>query len=158
MAFELFVTCETIPANLAEVWEKELSAKGIVVEVLPGFLPSEWAGGFLPIKLIELPESYRFRLPSIVQISGFEVGFTLNSAHFRTAMGRTIAELILQCSCTAILAAITGGMYIDPQTDKIYEGERALKRAHDEIMEYEPYMDDASRTQHGFTRWSDYRA
>lgn len=92
----------------------------------------------------------------MVQISGFEVGFGPESAHFRTAMGRTVAELILQCYGAACLAVITNGVYHDPQTGESFEGVSAIRRADQEIMAYQPYMDQYARTQHVFTQWSDY--
>lgn len=70
-------------------------------------------------------------------------------------MRRTIAELILQCYGAACLAIITNGVYHDPQTGEGFEGASAIQRADWEIMEYQPYMNQHSRVQHGFTQWSD---
>jgi hypothetical protein len=63
------------------------------------------------MKLIAMPDKYLFGLPKVIQISGFEVDFGPESAHFRTAMGRTIAELILQYYGAACLAVVTKGVY-----------------------------------------------
>lgn len=113
-------------------------------------------GGFLPIKLASFPDKYLFGLPKVVQISGFEVSFGPRSAHFRTAMGRPLAALIVQCFGAATLAVITNGAYHDLQTGESFEGASAIHRADWEIMAYEPYIDDLARAQQKFTKWSDY--
>jgi len=71
-------------------------------------------------------------------------------------MGRTVAELILQCHGAACLAIVTRGVYYDPQTGKSFEGTAAIQRADQEIMAYQPYIDERARVQHEFTQWSDY--
>jgi len=151
MAFEL-------SAALSKSIENEFAKLGIKLEICPGFELESWEGGFLPIRLIELPQEYLFNLPQLIQISGFELYYDQGHASSRTTMGRTIAELILQCYFTAILTLLSEGTYIDPQTGDTYEGREALKRAHEEIMEYEEFLDESSKKQHPFTRWEDYLA
>jgi hypothetical protein len=156
MAFELVVEMKTRVKNLRQHWQEEINSHGFCVEILPSFDPETWQGGFLPIKLVSMPDKYLFGLPRVVQISGFEVSFGPESAYFRSAMGRSLAELILQCFGAASLALITNGIYHDPQTGESFEGAPALNRADGEIMAYEPYIDDDARAQHEFTKWSDY--
>ena len=156
MSFELTVAYDSQPDDLKAKWEEELKKLGIIVEICPDFDSSNWQGGFLPMKLVKLPEQYHFGLTEVIQVSGFEVDFTDVSAHFRTSMGRTIAELILQCTCAGTLAVITGGTYFDPQTGNSFEGSEAIARAHQEILDHEPYLDNYSKTQHTFSDWSDY--
>jgi hypothetical protein len=156
VAFELVVEMKMSVKHLRQRWQEEINSHGFTVEILPAFDPVEWQGGFLPIKLVAMPDKYLFGLPQIVQISGFEVSFGRESAHFRSAMGRTLAELILQCYGAASLAVITNGVYHDPQAGESFEGVSAIKRAEWEIMAYVPYIDQHARAQHEFTDWSDY--
>ena len=109
MSFELVVEMKCGVNNLRQRWQDEINSHGFSVEILPSFDPASWQGGFLPIKLSAMPDKYLFGLPKAIQISGFEVDFGTESAHFRTAMGRTITELILQCYGAACLAVITNG-------------------------------------------------
>jgi hypothetical protein len=156
MSFELVVEMKSGMKNLRQCWQDEINSHGFSVEILPSFDPASWQGGFLPIKLIAMADKYLFGLPKVIQISGFEVDFGPESAHFRTAMGRTLAELILQCYGAACLAVITNGVYHDPQTGESFEGASAMQRADWEIMAYQPYIDQRARVQHVFTQWSDY--
>ena len=156
MSFELVVEMKSGVKDLRQSWQDEINSHGFSVEILPSFDPASWQGGFLPMKLIAIPDKYLFGLPKVIQISGFEVDFGPESAHFRTAMGRTIAELILQCYGAACLAVVTKGVYHDPQTGESFEGASAVQRADWEIMAYQPYMDQHARVQHAFTQWSDY--
>lgn len=156
MAFELVVEMKSSVRELRQRWEQEINSHGFLVEILPSFERETWQGGFLPIKLAALRDKYQFGFPKVVQISGCEVSFGRESAHFRTAMGRPLAELILQCYGAASLAVITNGVYHDLQTSESFEGASAIHRADLEIMAYEPYIDDHSRVQHEFTKWSDY--
>ncbi len=156
MSFELVVEYRQPIANMKVGLEAELLAQGLQVEICPGFSPAEWGGGFLPVKLMRLPGEYLFGLPQVVQISGFEADFTDVSAHLRTAMGRTIAELILQCHSAAALAVLSKGVYHDVQTSEAVPPDKAVARAKLEVFAYAPYLDDQAKTQHPFTLWSDY--
>jgi hypothetical protein len=156
MSFDLVVEMKFSVNNLRQRWQDEINSHGFTVEIFPEFDPASWQGGHLPIKLIAMPDKYLFGLPKMIQISGFEVDFETKSAHFRSAMGRPLAELILQCYGAACLAVITNGVYHDPQTAESFEGDSALQRADREIMAYQPYIDQRARAQHPFTQWSDY--
>jgi len=156
MAFELVVEMKTSVKSLRPRWQEEINSHGFSVEILPSFDPDTWQGGFLPFKLVAIPDKYLFELSKMVQISGFEVSFASESAHFRSAMGRPLAELILQCYGAACLAVITNGIYHDLQTGESFEGELAITRADWEIMAYQPYIDQNARVQHEFSRWADY--
>jgi hypothetical protein len=156
MAFDLIVEIKISVKNLRQRWQDEINSHGFSIEILPSFEPDNWQGGFLPIKLVAMPDKYLFGLPKVIQISGFEVSFGSESAHFRSAMGRPLAELILQCYGAASLAVITNGVYHDPQTGESLVCASAIERADCEIMAYEPYIDEHARAQHEFTKWSDY--
>jgi hypothetical protein len=156
MSFDLIVEIKTRVKNLRQCWQEEINSHGFSVEILPSFDPDSWKGGFLPIKLVSMPDKYLFGLPKVVQISGFEVSFGPESAHFRSPMGRPLAEMILQCYGAASLAIVINGTYFDPQSGESFEGAAAIKRADWEIMAYEPYIDHHARAQHEFTKWSDY--
>lgn len=153
MAFELIVEMRTPVRDLRARWQLELLAHGLHVEIFPGLEPDTWQGGFLPFKLEPLPDRYRFDMLGVVQLSGFEVDFSPGVAHFRSAAGRSIAELVLTCYGAACLAIITGGAYHDPQTGEAFEGRAAIDRAHWEILAYEPYMKHHARIQHPFIGW-----
>jgi hypothetical protein len=156
MSFELVVEMKSAVKDIRQRWQDEINSHGFSVEILPTFEPANWPGGYLPLKLIAMPDKYLFGLPRVIQVSGFELDFGPESAHFRTATGRTIAELILQCFGAACLAIVTNGVYHDLQTGESFEGTTAIQRADWEIMAYQPYMDQHARTQHSFTQWSDY--
>jgi hypothetical protein len=156
MSFELVVEIKSGVRNLRQLWQDEINSHGFAVEILPSFDQATWQGGFLPIKLSLIPDKYLFGLPKVIQISGFEIDFGPESAHFRTAMGRTLVELTLQCYGAACLAVITKGIYHDPQSGESFEGPSAIRRADWEIMAYLPYIDQHARAQHVFTKWSDY--
>jgi len=155
MSFELVVEINSEVKNLRKRWQDEINSHGFSIEIDPTFKEAEWEG-FLPIKVTSLPDKYLFGLPNVVQISGFEVDLTPDAAMIRTAMGRTLAELILQCYGAATLAVITDGLYHDPQTGESFEGAAAIERADWEIRQYVPYIDEHARVQHPFTDWSDY--
>lgn len=156
MAFELVVEMRADAKDLRQRWQEEINSHGFTVEILPSFDVKTWRGGFLPIKLAAMPDKYLFGLPEVIQISGFEISFGPESAHFRSAMGRPLAELILQCYGAASLAVITKGVYYDLQTGESFKDVSAIDRADWEIMAYEPYIDVGARTQHLFGKWSDY--
>jgi hypothetical protein len=156
MSFNLVVEMKIRVNNLREHWQQEINSHGFSVEILPAFDPDTWQGGFLPIKLVAMPDKYLFRLPKVVQIAGFEVDFRTESAVLRTATGRTLADLILQCFGAASLAIITDGVYHDPQTGESFKGPSAIARADWEMKAYVPYIDQRARTQHEFTCWADY--
>jgi hypothetical protein len=156
MAFELVVEMRSRGNKVRQRWQKEINSHGFAVEILPSFDPDTWKGGFLPFKLVRMPDKYLFGLLKVIQVSGFEVSFGPESAHFRSAMRRPLAELILQCYGAASLAVITNSVYHDAQTGGSFEGASAITQADREIMDYEPYIDQHARAHHAFTRWSDY--
>jgi hypothetical protein len=156
MSFELAVEYRQPIADVKAGLEAELMAQGIHVEVCPSFSPADWSGGFLPIKLTRLPDEYLLGLPQVVQVSGFEATFSDISAHLRTTMGRTIAELILQCHSAAALAVLSKGVYHDLQTSEAVPADSAVARARQEVFAYVPHLNDEAKTQHPFTQWRDY--
>ncbi len=156
MAFELTVQYGNPITKMKQLLEAELLGQGISVEIWPGFEPRDWGGGFLPIKLVNLPNEYLFGLNQVVQISGFEVNFTDCYAHLRSAMGRPIAELILTCHAAAALAVISNGVYHDLQAGEAIPANKAVARAKQEVLAYVPFLDRRAKVQHPFTKWSDY--
>ncbi len=157
MAFELTVEFGNRPLDLRDEWTTHFADQGIRLEIRPGFEFQTWSGGFLPMKLESLPQEYLFGLQNVVQISGFEVYFGEDSARFRSAMMRPIAELILQCFGAATLCIITNGTYHDPQTGEAIKADGVIERAKQEIQAYRPYIDEHSKIQHEFTEWADYQ-
>ena len=156
MGFELGVEMKSGVKDLRQRWQDEINSHGFSVELHPSFDVASWRGGFLPIKLTEMPDRYLFGLPRVIQASGFEIKFYPHSAFLRTAAGRTIAELVLQCYGAACLAVITNGVYHDMQTGESFTGQSAIQRADWEIMAYQ--LDQDARTQHAFNQWSGYAA
>ena len=154
MAFELIVSLPPDTSDLVPRLESQLQQTGIVAEIYPSFDLATWGGGCVPIRLCSLPTRYLFGLAQVEQIVAIEFYRGNCEVTLRTAMGRTIAELILQCHLAAALAVITGGKLFDPQEGEEFTGQAAVNRADFEIARYE--LDVAARVQHRFTRWEDY--
>lgn len=57
MSFELVVEMKADVNNLRQRWQDEINSRGFSVEILPSFDPASWRGGFLPIKLIAMPDN-----------------------------------------------------------------------------------------------------
>ena len=153
MAFELEVRYGTLPASLKERWEEEFLSLGFRVEIMPGFQPSAWQGGFLPIRVTEAPADFvGFALPSEA-VSGFEVWFSDDAAHFRSAMGRPTTEFAMQCFGAAVLAKITGGTYFDPQSGVELPSLDAVHAARDEVLAFVKEARERELVHHAFPGW-----
>jgi hypothetical protein len=156
VSFGLNVYAPEWPGELAKVWQDALSRHGLVVEVFPGFTVADWKGGFLPFKVIVKPNSFPAaqRYGGDPVLAGFEVDFQLEdpadleefaaeapaevaavyrksrvSAYFSTSMGRTVADLRLQCFAAATLAVASGGLVSDGQQGKDFLGDAAMQNA-----------------------------
>ena len=140
MSFELAVAVPLHEENVVPRWQVELRRHGLDCEFFPGFTLHSWAGGHLPARLaINGTASFPFasRYGTAPILAGFELDkseygptgltrvlpralqrFPKRGLHvgFRTAMGRSVADLRLQCMAAATLAALLGGIYSDPQS------------------------------------------
>ena len=58
MGFELVVEMKTGAKDLRQRWQEEINLHGFSIEILPTFDAVTWQGGFLPIKLIAMPDKY----------------------------------------------------------------------------------------------------
>src|SRR4051812_684955 len=111
MSFDLVVSMPCLPDDLRHAWEREFATLGFDVEIDPSFDPRTWVGGFLPFRVAKAPRELIGVILNEPVVSGFEIGFGNESAHLRTAMGRTTTEFALQCFGAAILAKLSGGEY-----------------------------------------------
>src|SRR6516162_3440284 len=119
MSFDLVVSMPYRPRELRLAWEREFAERGFDVQIYPDFDPQTWEGGFLPFRVAEAPyELTGVNLHDPV-VAGFEIDFRGESAHLRTAMGRTTLDFALQCVGAAILAKLSGGEYVDDQNGLI---------------------------------------
>lgn len=160
MGFELSVAGRAPTPDLAQRWQTSLAAYGLLCEFHPDFSFGMWSGGFLPIKLSVVPNSFPLadRYGTDPVVCGFEFSEHANSdSHhpteppelferlqdairlyeFRTAMGRNVGDLRLQCFGAAALAELTGGVVYDPQQGQYFFGAEAVANAAREADEYE---------------------
>ena len=93
MSYDLVVSMPSRPDKLRQSLEREFFALGFDVEVYPGFDPQTWKGGFLPFRVTKAPCELIGIDFDVPVISGFEIEFETESAHLRTAYGRTTTEL-----------------------------------------------------------------
>jgi hypothetical protein len=169
MSFGLSVYAPAWPDDLAGVWRESLSRHGLLVEVFPGFSPARWKGGFLPFKLGVARASFSTadRYGDGAVLAGFEVDFqsespadleelateappevasvyrkSRHSAYLSTSMGKTVADLRLQCFAAATLAIASGGVVSDGQQGKDFVGEAAIQNAAREADEHEAHADN----------------
>ena len=169
MSFDLTVYAPAWPDDPARVWQESLARHGLVVEVLPGFSPGRWRGGFLPFKLLVTPGSFAAagRYGQEAVRAGFEIDFQVESpadleamasraspmvaavyrksrqsAYLSTSMGRTVADLRLQCFAAATLAVASGGVVSDGQQGEAFVGDAAIQNAAREADAYEANAED----------------
>lgn len=164
MSFGLSVYAPRFPDDLATVWQDSLLPHGLVVEVLPDFSPGAWRGGFLPFKVTVAPGAFkaadRYGRDSL--LAGFEIAFrsensadleefaaeaspeaaaiyrkSRHSAYLGSSMGRSVADLRLQCFAAATLAIAASGLVSDGQRGEDFLGEAAIQNAAREADEYE---------------------
>jgi hypothetical protein len=153
MSFDLSVDFEELPSNLSERWTHEFKSHGFDLEFHPNFDHTAWKGGFVPVRVRRAPnELIRFILSSDA-LSGFELYLSRDSASFRTAFGRSTLDIVLQCLGAALLASITGGTYIDPQSDIEAVGSDAIEPALTEIAMSLDYAKEEERSFQPFTGW-----
>jgi len=137
MSVDLFVKFTSLPSDVKSKWESALSTLGFEVEFHPDFDSVTWLGGLLPARMLAVDPALQTNYGKLPIIAGFELYLSKDSAHLTTSMGRTMADLRLQCLAAATLASITDGKYEDPQEGKSYSGDKALKIALKHIRNYE---------------------
>ncbi len=116
MSYDLNVEYTAVPNDLRTRWEALLLREGFRVEILPDFEPKTWEGGFLPMRLTDAPEALiGMKLPSDA-VAGFEVSFDKRNALFRFGNGAPTTEIATMCVGAALLAELSNGRYIDPQS------------------------------------------
>lgn len=139
MSFELLVAAPDLTEDLTPAWIAALADYGLECEFYPGFSLLNWRGGHLPAslritRLDAFPAANRYGPMPI--LAGFELDISEfrpvglrrmvprrlsrfpavgSRVAFRTATGRSVADLRLQCMAAATLTSITGGLYSDPQ-------------------------------------------
>lgn len=154
MAFELTISTPDLPADLKSQWESALAPHGFDVEICPDFTPTNWGGGFLPFHVRAAPENLiGFPLPGDA-VSGFEVDFMADMAHFRSASGRPTTEFALLCLSAATLAQLTGGFYCDPQSGGEHAAADAVPVALGEIESFLRTARDSEFVNHAFPGWN----
>lgn len=153
MSFDLIVSLPHRPSNLRQELEREFAAIGFDVEIYPRFDPATWAGGFLPFRVTKAPFEYIGVEPHEPTVSGFEMDFETDSAHLRTAMGRTTTEFALQCFGAAILAKLSGGQYFDGQNELVCEALEAFEAARSEIKRFLAAADPREFVSYPFPGW-----
>jgi hypothetical protein len=154
MSYDLAVSMPSRPDKLGQLWEREFVSLGFDVEIYPGFDPRTWRGGFLPFQVTKAPRELIGVDLDVPVISGFEIEFEIESAHLRTAMGRTTTEFALQCFGAAILAKLSGGEYIDDQNGIVCEPANAFVAAEKEVRYYLSTAGAKELAKHPFPGWA----
>lgn len=164
VSYSVDVFAPFLPKDCGSTWREALTPHGLTVEVYPGFNAATWQGGCVPFRVVAVEGAFpaAHRYGQVPVVAGFEVAFlpvdadelndllseapaelrdrlraTTIAAHFRTAMGRTVADLRLQCFGAATLAEMTGGVLLDPQEGRYYSGRDALGYAARESEAFE---------------------
>lgn len=154
MSFELAISTPSRPADLKVAWERSFRDQGFDVEIYPDFSPRAWQGGFLPFRVAAAPRDLIGTSIDEPIIGGFEISLTDESAHLRTASGRSTTDFALQCVGGATLAALCGGYYVDDQNGIACPGEEALAAAMEEVRAFLESADDDEKKTERFPGWS----
>ncbi len=155
MSFDLSVSYDRLPSDLARIWVEGFARHGFEVEIMPGFDPNTWEGGFLPFHVLAAPEALvGFVLPDPA-VSGFEVWLEPQDADFRSGSGRPTTEFAMQCLGAALLAEATGGTYDDPQAGQTYRGGDAIDAALRETARFLRTARSHERVHHPFPGWAE---
>jgi len=152
MSFDLSVQAYRVPSDLRADWARALAEHGLMVGFHPAFDPAHWTGGLVPATLRATPGAFpaAARYGSNRVLCGFELDVSIPRTPaaregrearryfaFRTAAGRTVADLRLQCFAAATLAILSEGLVEDPQQGASFGGQRAIENARREADEYE---------------------
>jgi hypothetical protein len=97
------------PVNLASKISELLRSIGVIIEIYPRFIPAEWVGGFLPIKVIAMPRSLIGVPFSSDIISGVELYFDDGVASLCSPASRSVADHTLFCLVAEAIARVTNG-------------------------------------------------
>ena len=154
MSFDLVVSMPSRPDKLRWSWEREFAALGFDVEIYPGFDPQTWKGGMLPIRVTKAPRELIGVDIDEPVISGFEIDFEIESAHLRTAAGRTTVEFALQCLGAAILTKLSDGEYIDDQNGIVCKATDAFVAAAKETRYYLSTAGAEELAKYPFPGWA----
>jgi len=87
--------------------------------------------------------------------SGFEISFSRDSAHLRTASGRSTMDLAVQCIGGATLALVCEGHYVDDKNDLVCFGKDAIDAAIAEISAFVATAEDDEKTMEAFSGWGE---
>lgn len=153
MSFDLYVTTDHRPANLAAQWEHALAEQGLHVEICPGFSPTSWGGGYLPFRLQSAPTSLLGVELNVSVLAGFELHFYQGGVCLMTGSGRSTADMALQCLGAATLAELTGGTYEDPQSGAQHNARAARDVAVKEILRFTAAATPAELILRPFPGW-----
>jgi len=163
MSFDLIVECPSLPEDLKPNWEGAFLREGFDVEICPSFRPSTSNGGFWPMRLTAAPEELiGMPLPGVA-VSGFEVSFdqggTSNGAttvvSFRFAYGVPTTEFAMLCVGAALLAALSNGKYIDPQSGAEHVGRDSVDAAKATVRDFLMHATESERVHHPFPGWEE---
>ena len=153
MSYDLVVSYPDLPAGLAARWEAGFHGLGFDVEVYPAFDASTWTGGFLPFHVRRAPaEMAGYVLPDPA-MCGFEAEFEPTQAFLRTALGRSSLEHCIQHLGAALLAQLSGGRVIDPQSGAVREGIAALEDARRSVVAFVDTAEADQLVHRSFPGW-----
>ena len=133
---------------------RAFAGHGFAVEICPGFDPATWGGGCLPFRVDRAPPELTGVRLGGPAVAGFEIAFGPQSAHLRTAAGRTTTDFALQCVGAALLAGLTGGEYIDDQNELVCGPAEALAAAEREVRAFLAAAGPEELATHPFPGWS----
>ncbi len=164
MSFDLNVEFDSLPDDLKTRWAATFRSEGFEVEICPGFDPASWEGGFLPMRVTVAPETLvGVSLPAAA-IGGFEVSFdepdafdggNKRCAHFRFGWGGPSLEFAMLCIGAALLAQLTNGTYVDPQSGEEHDRDACLAAAKTSVREFLHQQRAVSLEVHSFSSWED---
>jgi len=168
MSFSLTVFAPAFPDPIVSPWREALSEHGLVVQIWPGFQPSQWTGGFLPFSVEVRPNSFpaanRYGTASL--LAGFEIHFhdtdpddmeklvaeehgdistilrtARSEATLMTSRGRSALDLRLQSFAAATLATVAKGLVLDAQQGRCFRGLEAIANAKRESDRFDAQSD-----------------
>lgn len=178
MSYDLRVFAKTLPETLRTTWPLALARSGLVAEVQPDFVATEY-DGYLSWKLrVASAESFRFaaRYPA----SDFEAGFEMTVSpadvdleEWKTAAPEVVrcveaaeymvafssphdcspAEFRLQWFAAATLAQLTDGAVLEPQEERSFTAQEALAEAEYQSDKFEEDQRDDWTESPAFAGW-----
>jgi hypothetical protein len=154
MSFDLEVISPVgFPADLGQKICAQLVYRGVEVEIYPSFQSSTWEGGFLPMKVLAMPQEYIGCLVRAPALSGFEVDFADHTASFRSPASRTTTEFALLCLSAAAMAKITGGRFDVPGEGLPASRKDPFEEAIELLKSFVSESTESDFRQYPFERW-----